>query len=432
MDTRVARLENGLQVVTAPMPGMYSAAVSVFVDAGSRLEAPQDAGSAHLIEHMLFKGTRRRPTAEEISETIERVGGAMNAGTDKEQTVYYAKVARDRVGVAVDLLADMLLESLFEPAEVDKERRVVIEELDMSIDSPQDWVHSVIDELIWPGTSLGRDVAGTKESVAALTRDGLLAFRRAGYAPTSTVVSVAGAVEHEAALELVEGWFGNWRHDGGAAPALDHGEQQYPARGPKVYFEQRQTEQANLCLAVRGVARDDPDRFAFDLLTQILGGAMSSRLFLEVRERLGLAYDVHSYTNKFAETGSLITYAAVDGANVRAVVAEVLRQLDRLRREIVPASELEKVKDHSKGRLFLGLEDTGSVAGWCGTQQQLYGRIWQPDEVAAAIDAVEAEDVQRLAQACFRDEYLRLAVLGPTHTPELEEILHLAPLPGAI
>ncbi|HWE63881.1 MAG TPA: pitrilysin family protein, partial [Chloroflexota bacterium] len=428
MDYRVTRLENGLQLVTAPMPGMYSVTVSVFVGVGSRYELMADAGSAHLIEHMLFKGTQRRPSAEAISETIERVGGMMNAATDKEQTVYWVKVARDRLDVATDLLADMLLHSMFERSEVEKERRVVIEELTMSIDSPQDWVHSLIDEICWPDSPLGRDVAGTRESVARLTRDGLLRFKEGSYLPENVVVSIAGGIDHDQARAVVAETFGTWRlparGQGAALPVAEPS--LYQATNPTLRYEERSTEQVNMCLAVAGVSRVSADRYAFDLLTAILGGAMSSRLFLELRERRGLAYDVHSYSNKLAETGSMVTYLAVEPDNGLQVVEEVARQLDRLRREPVSQDELDKVKDAYKGRLLLGLEDTQSVAGWCGVQQQLYGVIRQPEAVCAEIDRVRPEDVQRLAVECFRDQYLRLAALGPAGGERgLVDALHL-------
>jgi predicted Zn-dependent peptidase len=408
------------------MPGMYSVACSIFVGAGSRLERPEDAGSAHLIEHMLFKGTERRPTAEIIAETIERVGGLINASTDKELTTYWVKVARPNMDTGLDVLADMLLHSTFAAAEVEKERRVVIEELGMSLDSPQDWVHTLIDEQVWPDTALGRDVAGTKESVAGLRRDGLLAFRRATYRPSQAVVSLAGSIEHERAIELARDLFAAWREPEEPVDGLLHEQRvEYTSGQPMLYYEARETEQVNLCLAVRGVSRESPRRYAFDLLTAILGGAMSSRLFLEIRERRGLAYDIHSYANKLADTGSLVTYVAVEPRQCVEVVSEVLRQLDRLRREAVSAHELEKVKDHFKGRLLLGLEDTQSVSGWCGAQQQLYGVIRQPEEVCAEVDRVEAADLLALAEECFRDEYLRLVAIGPARGERgLQDALH--------
>lgn len=427
MDFRLVRLNNGLQVVTAPMPGMYSAAISVFVHTGSRNESLPQAGAAHLIEHMLFKGTDKRPNAEAISETIERVGGAMNASTDKELTVYWVKVAANRTAIAADLLADMLLNSKFEQAEVKKEQRVVLEELGMSMDSPQDWVHSLIDEQAWPGTALGRDVAGTKDSIAGLRRDVLLDFMQHWYDPESTVLAIAGAIEHEEALAIAEASFGSWQAR--SSHAAVHAEVEafeYQPHPPSVLFDSRDTEQINMCLATRGVSHASEDRYAFDLLVSILGGAMSSRLFLEVRERRGLAYDIHSYSNKLFDTGSMVTYMAVDPRNSREAIEEVLRQLSMLRDQPVSHSELEKAKDYSKGRLLLGLEDTQSVSGWCGVQQLVYGEIRQPTAVCALIDAVTPDDVQRLAHACFREEYLRLVALGPQQASQaLEGVLHL-------
>ncbi|HEY8283888.1 MAG TPA: pitrilysin family protein [Chloroflexota bacterium] len=411
MKFTLARLNNGVQVVAAPMPSMYSVAISVGIGVGSRHEQPADAGSAHLIEHLLFKGTTGRPSAEAISETIERVGGMINAGTDKELTTLWARASGAQAEVAGDLLADMILNSRLDASDVEKERRVVLEELSMSLDAPQDWVHSLIDQQCWPESALGRDVLGTRESIAGLTRDRVLAFKDRAYQPESLVVSIAGAIETDVALDMAERLFGHWRPDSHALPSPDAAA--YSAGSPSVVYEPRDTEQVNLCLATAGVSHRSADRFGFDLLTAILGGGMSSRLFVEVRERRALAYDIHTYSNKLADTGSLVTYVAVDPENCRDVVAEVLRQLTRLRDEPVPEAELEKVKDYSKGRLLLGLEDTQSVAGWCGEQQQLHGEILVPEEVCEAIDRVSRSDIQRLAGACFRDEYLRLAALGP-------------------
>jgi predicted Zn-dependent peptidase len=411
MDITVAGLDNGLQVVAVPMPGMYSVTISVLLNVGSRHETEAQAGSAHLIEHMLFKGTRRRPSAAIISETIERVGGMMNAGTDKDQTVYWVRVGAGQLSLAGDLLADIVRHSRFEAAEVKKERRVVLEELGMSLDDPQDWIHSVIDEQCWPGTALGREILGTRESVPRLSRAGLLQFMGQAYQPSHTVVSVAGAVEANRAVELMHGLFGDWLPaEAGMSPSAVVA---FEAHEPTVFYDERDTEQVNLCLAAKGLHQGSKDRFALDLLTTILGGGMSSRLFLEVRERKALAYDINTYTNRFADTGSVVTNVAVDPKNAPAVVEEVLRQMRKLCDEPVPDSELLKAKEFSKGRLLLGLEDTQSVSSWCGTQLQLHGAIMQPEDVCAAIDKVASADIQRIAQTCFRNEYLRLAALGP-------------------
>jgi len=417
----VTRLANGLRLVLAPMEHVRSATMAVYVATGSRYEEEREAGSSHLIEHMLFKGTERRPTAQEISETIEEVGGAINASTDKETTVYWAKVAAEETPLAVDLLGDMVLHSRLEAAEVRKEKRVVAEELGMAMDSPQEWVHTLIEETIWPGEALGRDVAGTRESVAGLTRAGLLRYLRRHYTPANTVVSVAGRIDPDAVRDLVERTFGAWQ--GGPAPAHPAGS--YRPDRPRVRLQRRETEQANLCLAVPGVARADPRRYAFDLLDTILGGGMSSRLFVDIRERLGLVYDIHSYADRFDDTGMLVVYAGMEPAEGPRVLREVMTVLRRLRDDGVRADELARAKRGYRGRLVLGLEDSSSVANWCGAQELFYGAIEGPDDVLARVEAVTAHDIGELAAALFRDDYLRLAVIGPYDTEDVfADLLH--------
>jgi predicted Zn-dependent peptidase len=309
----------------------------------------------------------------------------------------------------------MLLNSTFSLGEVEKEKKVIAEELAMSLDTPQDWVHTLIDEACWPGTALGRDVAGSKESVAGLDRAALLDFRDRYYRPNHVTVAVAGPLPHDAAVRLVEVELGAWE----SAPALNPGRRAdavpllYAVDAPKLQYLVRDTEQINLCLAVAGVSRTSPDRYALDLLTTLLGGAMSSRLFSEVRERRGLAYDIHSYSNRFVDTGSLVTYAAIDPGSLQPVLEQILLQLDRFRWDPVADAELEKAKDYSKGRLLLGLEDTQSVGAWCGGQQSAYGTIRSPEMVCAAIDAVTSADILRVAGLCIRNDYLRLAAIGP-------------------
>ncbi len=418
----VVRFPNGLRLVMAPMPHVYSATVVVYVGVGSRYESAAEAGASHLIEHMLFKGTERRQTAQEISETIEWLGGSLNASTDKETTAYWAKVPGEDVSTAIDLLGDLLLHSVIDAAEVRKEKRVVIEELGMAMDAPQDWVHTLVEETIWPGEALGRDVAGTRESVAKLTQARLTRYLTRHYTPHGAVVSVAGRIDRDEVCRLVEDAFGAWQ--GGRGPVHEPG--RYPADRPRVRLQQRDTEQANLCLALPGLAHGDPRRYAFDILNTVLGGAMSSRLFIEVRERLGLVYDIHSYTERFDDTGMLVVYAGMDPAASTRVLREILRVLKRLRDEPIPIEELEKVKKGYRGHLMLGLEDTSSVASWCGGQELLYGAIDTPDEVLARVEAVTTEDVQGLAADLFRDEQLRLALIGPYDSEAIfDELLHL-------
>lgn len=412
VDVRLSRLANGMAVLTSPMPAMYSASISVFVRVGSRYELAEESGTAHLVEHMMFKGTEKRPSAEALTEPIERAGGSINASTDKELTVYWARVRADDLGIALDVLADMLLNSLFLEAEVEKERRVILEELAMSTDSPQEWVHTLVDECCWPGTSIGRDIAGSRKSVSGLTRSGVLAFRARYYLPSNVLVSIAGAIEHDDAFGLVKSYFGNWTvSDVESQPPVIPIE--YKAAPPSVSYTVRRTEQVSLCIATLGVPRLSTDRYAFELLVSMLGGSASSRLFLEIRERRALAYDVHSYGNSVSDTGALVTFAAVDPTNCRAVVDEVLSQLRQLRADSVSIDELQKAKDSAKGRLLLGLEDTQSVSGWIGAQHALNGEVRQPEQVLASIDEVTLDDVQRIARSCFRAEYLKLVALGP-------------------
>lgn len=416
-------LANGLRLVVAPMPDRYSTTVAIYVGAGSRYESEAQAGSSHLLEHMLFKGTARRPTAEALSDAIESVGGSMNASTDKEATVYWAKVAGDDTLLAVDLLSDMLLHSLFDARELRKEKRVVAEELGMIMDSPQDRIHALIEETIWPGEALGRDVAGTRESVSRLNRSGLVRFRDKHYTPRTTVVSVAGNVDPGHISGLIEESLGDWR--GGPVPV--HPPSAYPSGCPRLRIEDRSSEQANLCLAVKGLPHHDPRRHALDLLNSILGGGMSSRLFVEVRERRGLVYDIHSYADRLDDTGVVVTYAGMDPAAAAPVVREIIAALRRLRDTPVSAAELAKAKSQYRGRLLLGLEDTSSVASWCGAQELMLGRVYAPDEILAQVDAVTVENLHELAGELFREEYLCLAVIGPYSDERMfKDLLHLA------
>jgi predicted Zn-dependent peptidase len=407
-------LTNGLRVVTAPMPHTRSATVTIFVGAGARYEPDELAGISHFVEHMLFKGTERRPTPREVTEEIEGVGGILNAATDREFTVYWAKVPRPAFERTFDCLVDMVRHSLFDPDELEKERKVIIEELNMVHDSPQQLVDLLIDEVVWPNQPLGRDIAGTKETVSRITREDQLAYVHRQYSPGNAVISVAGNVAHEEVVALAERYFADWTGHAVTpmVPALDG------QTGPQLKVLSKKTEQAHLSLAVRALDARHPDRFALDLINIILGEGMSSRLFLEIREQLGLAYDVHSYTSRFQDTGALTVYAGVDPKRVEAAVVAILRELGRLKREPVGERELAKAKDLVKGRLLLRLEDTRAVASSYGNQELLLGEILTADEIVRLVDAVTPEDLQRVANALFREDRLNLAVVGNYRSEE--------------
>jgi len=403
------RLENGLRIVTVTMPQTRAASVSLFVGAGSRYEPDEVGGASHFIEHMLFKGTERRPTARHIAEAIEGIGGYSNAYTDQEITAYWAKVAAPHFAEAADVLTDMLRHSNFDPAEVEKERRVIIEEINMTMDTPDQWVGILLGHAIWPDHPLGRDVAGTRETVARIGRERLLDYMARHYLPERTVVSVAGNITHEEVVEVMAERLAVWP----AAPANGYLPAPEGPSSPRWLVEDRPTEQGHLCLALPGLPRLHPDRFALGLLNAVLGEGMSSRLFLEIREAQGLAYAIDSTLSLLDETGLLVIYAGVDPGRAAHAIRAVLSELSRLRREPVLEVELNKAREYVKGRLVLSLEDSGAVSSWYGRQALLLNEMLTPDDVLAAYDAVSAADIQRLAQTLFTGDEIYMAAVGP-------------------
>ncbi|MBI3744385.1 MAG: insulinase family protein [Chloroflexi bacterium] len=401
-------LPNGLRVLTVPMPQCRSVTMAVYLGAGSRYEVAEQAGISHFIEHMLFKGTKRRPKAQIISETIEGVGGFMNAATDREVTTYWAKVAKDHLPIALDLLGDMLLESLYKPEEIERERHVITEEISSLNDSPQQRVDLLIDEVMWPGHSLGRDVGGTRETVGAITRDQMVAYIGRQYAPNNAVVALAGDLDHEAVVQDIAAHFGAWKR----AKPLAWEPSRNGQKAPRVGLFSKKTEQAHLCLAYPGVSGRDPDRFTLDLLSVVLGEGMSSRLFVELRERRALAYDIHSYVSHFQDDGAMVVYAGVDPKNIEKAIGGIRGEIERLRQPI-PDAEMHKAKEMTKGRLLLRTEDTRSMAGWVGGQELLNGEVRTIDDVVAIIEALTAEDLRRVAERVLNPDKVNLAVVGP-------------------
>jgi predicted Zn-dependent peptidase len=402
-------LENGLRIVSEAMPGTRSVAVSLYVGAGSRYERPDEAGISHLLEHLVFKGTPKRPSAQEISELIEGVGGIMNAGTDRELTVYYAKVARPHFDRAADVLTDMVRNPLIAAVELEKERKVVIEELNSIGDSPAQLVDVLLDETMWPDQPLGRDVAGSEESVTALTREGTLDYLKRQYVPNNIVIAVAGAIEHDEVVAAVGDALGDWKRGKPAKwfPAING------QREPRTAVKYKATEQAHIEIAVHAMSSHDPDRFALDLISVILGEGMSSRLFLELREKRALCYDVHSYASHYLDTGSFAVYAGVDPKKAIESSQALLEELAKIRDDGVTDEELYKAKELSKGRLLLRMEDTRSVSGWLGGQEMLQGHIKTPDEVVALVEAVTPDDMRRVAKKILHPKTMTMAVVGP-------------------
>ena len=409
-------LPNGLRLLTASMSGMRSASIAFFFKSGSRYEQDRIAGVSHFIEHMLFKGTRNYPTARLISEAIEGVGGVFNGSTGKEITSYTARVPGEELEAVMTVLADMIRYSLFDSAEIEKERSVIIEELSATRDDPQEWVNLLVDEAMWPGLPLGRDDAGTIESVSALQRQDMLSYLETHYCPNSLVISVAGNVDHQHTVELVQHLFGDWQQH--TIPAYA---ESLPPRGVvPVRMIQKDTEQTNVCLATVGTAYASPDHYPLLLINALLGDGMSSRLFQSIREEQGLAYDIGSYLNSYAETGSLVVSAGVDPSQTEGVIRAILIELQRLCDVPVPADELRRIKAYVRGGILLSLEGTQQVASWLGSQECLHARVRDIDEVIALVEAVTPQDITHVARTCFAPEWRRLAIIGPGETAQAD------------
>jgi predicted Zn-dependent peptidase len=401
-------LPNGLRILTATMPHTHSVALALYVGTGSRYEKDEQAGVSHFLEHMLFKGTEKRRTAKEIAEAIDGVGGAMNGGTDREYTIYYIKVAKPHRELALDILLEMVRRPLMEQTEVEKERQVIVEELAMVADNPPQIADLLLDSIMWPDNPLGRDVAGTPASVASIDRKVMRRYLRNQYRPNNTVISIAGNVKHQDVVDQVAADLGDWKSGKPAvmAPAPS-------ANGVRCAVQYKKTEQAHVSIATPGLSLNHPDRHALSFLSVILGEGMSSRLFVELREKRGLVYDVHTYVSQFLDAGAFHVYTGVDPKNAVEALQVVMDELTTLRTDGPSEEELHKARELSKGRLMLRMEDTRAVSGWIGAQQLLLGKIRSVDDAVAEMDAVSIDDVRRVAGELIDLSKAHLAVVGP-------------------
>lgn len=415
----VTTLDNGLRVAVTPMPFARSVAISVYVAAGSRYEATvEEAGLSHFLEHLCFKGTQRRPKPIEISMEIDHMGGNMNAATNRELTVYYAKVTPEFVAQSVDLMADLLRNSTLIDDEVERERGVILEELAAVDDSPSEQVGVLLDEMLWPGQPHGRDIAGTEASVTAMPNDRIRAYYHRQYVPNGTVVSIAGAIDAQEALALVEEHFGDWA-SGDPLPLVAHHEE---PRGPRVQIIEKDLEQIHVSLGMRAVSMHDDARYALDLLSIVLGEGMSSRLFARLREDLGLCYDIHSYMATLTDTGMFGIYSGIDPERVLEAVTEVGREL---RKALSPVSldELNRAKSVARSRTQLRMEDTRAVSALYGSQLSLGIPLRTPDEALLVSAAVTLDEVTEVAQRVIVPERWHLAAVGPVEAAALQDAL---------
>jgi predicted Zn-dependent peptidase len=400
-------LNNGLRIITSNMPHVHSVSLAVFVGAGSCYERDEEAGISHFAEHMLFKGTQRRPSAKEISQDIEGVGGTINGSTGQEMTFYWCKVGKDHFHVALDVLSDILLHSTFTQESMQQERSVIIEEINMNLDLPQQRVSMLIDELLWPEQPLGRDIAGSKDTVTVMTREQVINYVSNRYVPNNVVISIAGNIDHAEVVRQIESLLHNWMQEE-LTEGYSSDDRQSNCRVRAQYMK---CEQTHICLAVHGLSQSHPQRFALDLLNTVLGGGMSSRLFTEIREKKGLAYDIHSYVDHFRDVGSFVVYAGVDSGKVETAIAAIIGELRRLR-EGVTEEEFVRARELTKGKLQLRMEDSQNIALWLGSQEILKRQILNVEEIISIVDSVTRDEMYEVAEMVIKDSDLNLAIVS--------------------
>jgi predicted Zn-dependent peptidase len=401
--------DNNVRLIVNELPHTRSVTLSVYVATGARYEADPVAGISHFVEHMLFKGTKKRPTAHDVAVAIEGIGGFFNASTGQEITNYWVKVAYQHFDIALDVLTDMLNAPLFDTGEVEKERRVILQEIRETYDTPEELVFFDLDALMWLPHPLGRDVAGTVESVEGISPADMLDYMRRHYHANNLVVSVAGYVNPSEVAAKINAAFC------AVIPAPTDAYLQFRAEQDRGRWRVRfkKTEQAHVAVSTWAYDRTHPDRYAVRVLNTLLGDGMSSRLFQEIREKRGLAYSVSSFGSALADCGYFGSYAAVDPKNAADTLRAMLGEWGRLASEQVSAEELNKAKELIKGGILLSMEDTHSIAGWFGYQEALRQKIMTVDDVTKKVDAVTAQDIQRVAKDIFRNEWLNLAIVGP-------------------
>jgi predicted Zn-dependent peptidase len=407
------RLSNGVRVVTAPMSHAQSVSCFVMLAAGSRYETRNTSGIAHFAEHMFFKGTETRPTARDISTEIDSIGGEFNAFTSKEYTGYFVKCAAEHRDLAFDVLLDMLRRSKFDADEIEREKGVIVEEMNMYYDTPRDYIGGVYESLVYGDQPLGWDIIGRKETVRAATRETFLDYIGRWYKPARMVVGVGGRIGDDL-IPMLEERLGDLADE----PADAQLETPSPDGSASVKLHHKDSDQAHLILGAPSYPLTHPDRYVLQLIATILGGGMSSRLFTEVRERRGLGYYIFGLNYSYTDAGSLYAQAGVDIARIEDAVRTIVGEFRRIADEPVPAEELEKARNFAKGRFVLQLESPHGMIMFGLRREVLEGRATEPAEVLEALDAVTAEDVQRVAQDVIGRNGLKLAAIGPLEDPE--------------
>lgn len=398
-------LPNGVRILTEEIPYFRSVAIGIWVDVGSRDESDEMSGTSHFIEHLLFKGTRNR-TAKQIAEALDAVGGQLNAFTTKEYTCYYARVLDEHFDLAVDVLVDMLFNSLFAPQDIERERNVIIEEIKMYEDTPDELVHDVFANALWKGHALGRPVIGCAGAVATLSRESILSYYEKHYLHGRMIVAVAGNVSHDRAVAKLAPLFSQIQNTGEPRNLV----QPVPRR--EITCRQKDTEQVHVCVGTQGLRLDDDNLYVLQVINTVLGGGLSSRLFQEIREQRGLVYSVYSYHASYHDTGLFAIYAGLSKENVNLVLELIANELCKIRSEGISEEELRRAKDQLKGNFLLSLESVNSRMSRLGKSELYLNKVVPPEEVVRRIEEVTAEQVRSLAGEMFRAQNMTMATIG--------------------
>lgn len=413
-------LPNGVRIITEEIDYVRSVSIGLWVGAGSRDEREEYEGISHFIEHMLFKGTKKR-TARDLAESLESVGGQLNAFTTKEYTCFYAKVLDEDMDLAIDVLSDMFFNSLFDEKEIEKEKKVVIEEIKMYEDSPDELIHDLFSEYVWNDHPLGKPILGTVESIHGLSREKIMDYLGHHYAPENLVIAVAGKINHEDVINKLAPIYGEFKR--GGIRILEG-----TPKGQRIYrYNTKDTEQMHLVMGVPGLGQDDEDIYPMHIINNVLGGGLSSRLFQEVREQRGLAYSVYSYHSTYVDAGMFAIYAGTTPDNTQEVVECILNEIQKMKAHGITADELVKTVAQVKGSLYLGLESVSSRMSRLGKTELSYNRVISPEEMVEKLEKVTLEDVKRVMNRLWVKDKLSIVMMGPKgHDLELDQLFDKA------
>jgi len=409
LNYKITTLENGLQVITAPVSGTKAVTVLFLFKVGSRYESPEINGISHFLEHMFFKGTEKRPKTIDISRELDSVGAGYNAYTGEEYTGYFVRVSSEHFALGLDVLTDMMFGSKFDATELEREKGVIIEEINMYNDEPRSKVELVARELVYPNQPLGRNIAGEKEIIRNMTREQMVAYKKAHYTPENMVVAVAGGEDKVDWLSAIKEKFAGFESGtkNEFVPVVEN------QTKPALKLFHKETDQANFILGFRSISRLDKRRPILKVLTNLMGQMMSSRLFIEVREKRGLCYFVSADMVDFTDTGFWSVSAGVDLVRIEEAITVILAEIKRLIDEPITDEELNRARENIKGHLYLSLEESMAVADYLAEQQLLWGKIDDPEELAKEYEKVTKADIQNLAKELFVKESLNLAIVGP-------------------